>query len=84
VKELANWSVLHGTLSRDEVFFRQSDGIRHTPPCVSRAGDNLACSHNKPKNTKQMKMSISSLMWFVREMALGVAVFLTVHREPPD
>ena len=31
-----------------------------------------------------MKMFISSLMWFVREMALGVAVFLTVFAVNPQ
>ena len=71
-------------MSRDKAFVRQSEGVRHTPPCVSRAVDTRACSHNKPRNTKQMKMFISSLMWFVREMALGVAVFLTVFAVNPQ
>jgi hypothetical protein len=36
------------------------------------------------KKYEQMKMFISSLMWIVREMAVGVAVLLTAHGEPAD
>ena len=71
-KQLANWSISRGTLSSNEVFVSQSDGIRYTPPCVSRAVHKFACSHNKARNTKQMKIFISSVMWFVKEIALGV------------
>ena len=66
-------------MSRDQALVMQSDHMyhfRHTLCRVSYAVDKFAYSHNKPSNTKQMKMFIFSLVWFVREIVLAVALFL--------